>query len=77
MHLTGTAKQQACDAIEDESAYLVKGASFERDGVKIQFYCIDGRVLRSEYDNDYNERRIDEVRGCELAEFMFCHPNKN
>lgn len=73
MHLTGPAKRQACAAIDDHSARCVDSASFTCDGVRINFYCVGGRILRCESDDDYNERRIDQVEGRDLAEFMQYH----
>lgn len=73
MHLTGPAKAAAVRAIADHTAQWIEAASFECDGVKIKHYCLRGRVLRCEYDADYDERRIDEVEGRELADFMYCH----
>lgn len=74
MHsLTGPAELSACAAIDDHSAQRVDSASFACDGIVIDFYCIGGRVLRSEYDADYGDRRIDEVDGCDLKDFMLCH----
>lgn len=73
MHLIGPAKLAACRAIEDNSATWVEAASFKCDGVVINFYCIQGRVLRCEFDADYDERRIDQVDGSDLKDFMLYH----
>lgn len=73
MHLTGAAERQACAAIDDHSALCVDSASFACGEVRIDFYCIGCRIIRCESDNDYDERRIDEVEGRDLAEFMQYH----
>jgi hypothetical protein len=73
MHLIGQPEKLACSAIADGVAVWIKAASFTCDGVQINFYFLHGRVLRCEYDEDYEDRRIDEVDGSDLKDFMLCH----
>lgn len=73
MHLTGPAKVAAVRAIENDPAARVATASFKCDGVLVDFYCIGERVLRCEHDTDYDERRIEQVDGADLKDFMIYH----
>lgn len=72
-HLVGQPEKAACAAIADHSAVRVDSATFACDGVLVEFYCLEGRILRSEYDTEYDERRIDRVDGNDLKDFMICH----
>lgn len=73
MHLTGAAERQVCAAIDDGVAVWIKSASFTCDGIAINFYVLSGRVLRFEYDQDYSEKRLDEIDGLDLRDFMIYH----
>jgi hypothetical protein len=71
--LTGRPESLAIADIDSGAAFWIKAASFTIDRVQINFYSLNGRILRCEYDEDCNERLIDEVEGHDLADFMHCH----